>query len=86
MDLSEILEASFDGIWICDAKGRVQMINKASSKMNLLKPKAVIGKRENAKWDLCYTHFNLVSFPKFITNPTMVNRTCITVNSILCRK
>ncbi|MBT4290137.1 MAG: sigma 54-interacting transcriptional regulator [Deltaproteobacteria bacterium] len=44
MDLSEILEASFDGIWICDAEGRVQMINKASSKMNQLNPKSVIGK------------------------------------------
>lgn len=44
MDLSEILEASFDGIWICDSEGYVRMINKASSIMNHLDPDAVVGK------------------------------------------
>jgi transcriptional regulator with PAS, ATPase and Fis domain len=44
MDLSEILEASFDGIWICDSEGYVRMINKASSIMNQLDPGAVVGK------------------------------------------
>lgn len=44
MDLSEILEASFDGIWICDSEGYVRMINKASSIMNQLDPKSVVGK------------------------------------------
>jgi PAS domain S-box-containing protein len=44
MDLSEILEASFDGIWICDSEGYVRMINKASSIMNQLDPGSVVGK------------------------------------------
>ena len=46
--LEAIFESSSDGLWVCDGQGRVIKINKASAKLNGVKPKDVIGK--NSKY------------------------------------
>lgn len=43
-ELEGIINASFDGLWICDRKGRVVTINKASEKINGINASEVIGK------------------------------------------
>lgn len=42
--LDSIIESSFDGLWISDGEGRVLRINKASEKINEVKPSEVIGR------------------------------------------
>jgi len=42
--LKAIIEASSDGIWVCDGKGNVVTINSASESLNGIKAKDVIGK------------------------------------------
>jgi PAS domain S-box-containing protein len=40
-----VFESSSDGIWICDHKGKVININKASEKLGGIKRQAIIGKK-----------------------------------------
>jgi len=42
--LKAIFESSSDGIWVCDGKGTVINLNKASEKLNSIKAKDVLGK------------------------------------------
>lgn len=42
--LKTIIDASSDGIWVCDAQGRVVTINGASESLNGIKAKDIIGK------------------------------------------
>ncbi len=42
--LDAIIESSYDGLWICDGKGKVLKINRASEKINEVKAKDVIGR------------------------------------------
>ncbi len=42
--LNAIINSSFDGLWICDHKGKVVQINKASERINNVKVEQVIGK------------------------------------------
>ena len=42
--LNAIINSSFDGLWICDHKGKVVQINKASERINNVKAGQVIGK------------------------------------------
>ena len=44
-ELDAIINASFDGFWICDHEGKVIRINKASSEISGVKPEEVIGKK-----------------------------------------
>jgi PAS domain S-box-containing protein len=39
-----IINSSFDGIWVCDAEGRVISINRASEQLNQVKASDVVGK------------------------------------------
>jgi len=43
--LDAIIDSSYDGLWICDSKGRVIRINKASEKINGIKEDQVLGKK-----------------------------------------
>ncbi len=43
--LCTIFESSSDGIWVCDKKGKIIRINKASEKLNGIKAEDVVGKR-----------------------------------------
>jgi PAS domain S-box-containing protein len=45
--LETIFNASSDGIWVCDGKGKVLSINAASAKLNGIKPEEVTGKDVN---------------------------------------
>jgi PAS domain S-box-containing protein len=42
--LDTIIDSSYDGLWICDHKGKVLRINKASERINGVKAGEVIGK------------------------------------------
>ena len=42
--LNAIIESSFDGLWICDAEGKILKINRASEKINGISEEQVIGK------------------------------------------
>ena len=42
--LDAIFESSYDGLWICDHRGKVLRINKASEKLNQLRSKDIIGR------------------------------------------
>ncbi len=42
--LNAIIESSFDGLWICNAEGRVLKINPASEKINDISSEQVVGK------------------------------------------
>lgn len=39
-----IIESSFDGLWICDAEGKVIRVNQASQRINRIKAEEVVGK------------------------------------------
>jgi len=39
-----IIESSFDGLWICDAEGKVIRVNQASQRINRIKAEDVVGK------------------------------------------
>ena len=41
-----ILNASYDGIWLCDEKGTVLAVNSASEKINGISAEDVVGKRK----------------------------------------
>lgn len=43
--LETIFEASSDGIWVCDGKGRVLNVNAASARLNGVKVNDIIGKK-----------------------------------------
>ena len=43
--LNAIINSSFDGLWICDNKGKVVQINKASETINCIKAEQIVGKR-----------------------------------------
>ena len=43
--LDAIIDSSYDGLWICDSKGKVIRINKASEKINGIKKDQVLGKK-----------------------------------------
>jgi PAS domain S-box-containing protein len=42
--LDAVIESSHDGLWICDHEGKVIRINKASARINSVKPEEVTGK------------------------------------------
>jgi PAS domain S-box-containing protein len=42
--LDTIIDSSHDGLWICDHEGKVIRVNKASARINSVKPEEVIGK------------------------------------------
>jgi PAS domain S-box-containing protein len=42
--LDTIIDSSYDGLWICDCKGKVIMINKASERINGVKAEQVVGR------------------------------------------
>ncbi|MFP4085523.1 MAG: sigma 54-interacting transcriptional regulator [Desulfobacteraceae bacterium] len=44
-ELHAIINSSFDGLWVCDKKGRVVHINRASEKINNISREQIIGKR-----------------------------------------
>jgi PAS domain S-box-containing protein len=43
--LQAIIDSSFDGIWVCDAEGRVITINEASERLNQVRAQEVVGKK-----------------------------------------
>jgi PAS domain S-box-containing protein len=43
--LQAIIDSSFDGIWVCDAEGRVITINEASERLNQVRAEEVVGKK-----------------------------------------
>lgn len=43
--LAAIIDSSFDGIWVCDAEGRVITINEASERLNQVKAVEVVGRK-----------------------------------------
>jgi len=43
--LDAIIDSSYDGLWVCDSKGKVIRINSASEKINGIKADQVIGKK-----------------------------------------
>ncbi len=43
--LAAIINSSFDGIWVCDAEGRVITINEASERLNQVKAVEVVGRK-----------------------------------------
>jgi len=43
--LDAIIDSSFDGLWICDADGRVIRINRASEEINGIEAKQVLGRK-----------------------------------------
>jgi PAS domain S-box-containing protein len=43
--LNVIINSSYDGLWICDAEGKVVRVNRASEKMSGVKEADVIGRR-----------------------------------------
>lgn len=44
LQLETFLEASFDGFWICDKKGKVVQVNKAAERLNSLEGVTVVGR------------------------------------------
>ncbi|MBU2647795.1 sigma 54-interacting transcriptional regulator [bacterium] len=44
-EMAMILDASFDGFWICDAEGTVCWINRASADLNNISASAVVGRK-----------------------------------------
>jgi PAS domain S-box-containing protein len=42
--LDTVIESSYDGLWICDHKGKVLRINKASERINDVKAEQIIGR------------------------------------------
>ncbi|TYO99043.1 PAS domain S-box-containing protein/TyrR family helix-turn-helix protein [Geothermobacter ehrlichii] len=44
-ELDAIIDSSSDGLWICDAEGRVIRINPASERINNIRAEEVVGKR-----------------------------------------
>jgi PAS domain S-box-containing protein len=43
-ELNVIINSSYDGLWICDAEGRVVRVNRASEKMSGVREKDVLGR------------------------------------------
>jgi len=43
--LAAIIDSSFDGIWVCDAEGRVITINEASARLNRVRAEEVVGRK-----------------------------------------
>ena len=43
--LDAIIDSSYDGLWVCDSKGKVIRINSASEKINGIKADQVVGKK-----------------------------------------
>jgi PAS domain S-box-containing protein len=43
--LQAIIDSSFDGIWVCDAEGRVITINAASERLNQVQAAEVVGRK-----------------------------------------
>jgi PAS domain S-box-containing protein len=42
--LDTVIDSSYDGLWICDHEGKVIRVNRASERINSVKPEEVIGK------------------------------------------
>jgi PAS domain S-box-containing protein len=71
-ELDVIIDSSYDGLWICDHKGKVVRINRTSEEMSGVKQEDVIGKKMQA----------LVRdgiFDKSATLEVLKNRTAVTL-------
>jgi PAS domain S-box-containing protein len=64
--LKAIIDASSDGIWVCDAKGFVVTMNSASERLNGIKAKDVIGKNVSELLD--NKSFDQLVTPKVIAS------------------
>lgn len=70
--LDSIIESSFDGLWISDGEGTVLRINKASEKINEVKPSDVVGRNVR---DLVNEGF----YDKSVTLEVMEKKTTVTL-------
>ena len=71
-ELDVIINSSYDGLWICDSRGKVVRVNRASEKMSGVKEEDVIGRRME----------HLVSeglFDKSATLEVLKNQTAVTL-------
>ncbi len=71
-ELDVIIDSSYDGLWICDAEGRVVRVNRTSEKMSGVKEQEVIGRRME---DLVAAGI----FDKSVTLEVLKNRTTVTL-------
>ena len=71
--LDAIIDSSYDGLWVCDSKGKVMRINSASEKINSIKADQVIGKKMQ---DLVHERYEILYKALGIEGPELPCYAC----------